>query len=1248
MRRLLVLLLVFQCFGAAAERFVPLGTRDGLGNRRVYRVCQDGEGYLWFFLTGGIDRYDGFEFRHYPFSERDGLDRNLPSEGKLKTGPDGRVHCLLTQGRVFVYDRNVDRFVQEYELPGDARLFSGAFTESGRWLGTSEGLLFDGNDGSSARFFEGLSVRDFCSLEDGTIFAATETGLFREVGGEPRKLLDGEFTTLLPLGNGRVLAGSFSQGLFLVSPSSERILPVAGIPHVPVRSMVRDGGKVYVGLDGEGVFVYDPEADRLEGHFVTSDDEEGLCANSVSDLCVDARGNLWVTTTSNGVCVLDRNPWNVKWVRHRTGDPSSLLSNHVSAVLEDRSGRVWYGTDRGLCRYDPSDASWRVFRRSDAENVLALSETSDGSIWAGEYGFPVFQVSPSGAMTVLPDLPGHVFALTAAGESVWTGGLAPVALYDRTGSLTISAETVEVWDFVLDGSGLWAASTRGLVRIDPVTGAESQPVEGPFREPLWCVTVDGAGRVWAGTQNGILGYEPSSGSWHSIPLGGQVCSIVADRDGVLWAATDDRLFRVDPVRHVAAVMNGILGIDRGTFNHTASARLSDGTVAFGTGDGVLLFNPEPAGGEVPAAVVPVLTDFRLLSGNDAAREKILKGKAVGTLDRVVLPSDERSFEIAFSALGFDARSRIRFEYALEDHDPNYRSSLSAATVTYPSVPAGRYVFRVRCVDSVMDSVLGTRELEVIVRRPPLLSTVAQILYVLLLSGGVLLFIRIRRREAARRATRERLDTFIHFAHELKTPVSLIKAPLSDLQRDEALPEGDRQSVSTAMRNADRLMAMINSLLDLREDAPEAGRLYLEPTDLREFLEDGVEPFQPAARQKGIALSCTVDEGLGPVPVDREKMDRIVQNLVSNAVKYTEKGSVEVTAAPAGRMWRLEVRDTGIGVPAEARSRIFNGGVRAANARDVDETGYGIGLMITRQLVLQLGGSISLKSEEGSGSAFTLLFPTEYRASRDVILAPEPAVPAEEDSPAEAGPKRILVVEDDPEMLGYLKGTLSGEFETLTASDGETAFRLAEESQPDLVLSDVVMPGMNGYDLCRRLKSTLATSHIPVILLTAMDDREHIILGLESGSDDYVVKPFDPQVLTARISNLLHERERLRELILRAGREEKRREYTNQLDREFMEKVLAVMDKSCADPLFQVDDLCREVAMSRTAFYNKLKAVTGKSPNDFIRIFRLERAAELLTAEGLNVTEVADRVGFSDPKYFSSCFRRHFGVSPSKY
>lgn len=1212
MKRILSLLLAFWCLGAAAERFVPAGLSEGLSSRRVYRVRQDGEGFLWFFLSDGVDRYDGLEFRHYVFPKAVS-GTYVPSSSDLAVGPDGRIRCLLSSGDVLVYDPGEDAFEQEDTLPA----------------GMPSSLL-------DAR------------LPDGAQLTGTETGLYRLEGGGPRRILDANVTALCGLGNGIWVVGTFSSGAFSYDSAADAFRPLSGIPRFPVRAIVRDGDQLWFGLDGGGVVRYNIAGDRVVSHYVSSDEQGSLCADAVSDLCLDRRGVLWVTTTSNGICYLDTDPVDVRWVRHRPGVSGSLLSDDVNAILEDRAGSLWFGTGRGVCRYGLEDGSWRGFPSADTENVLVLAEADDGSVWAGGYGFPVFRVRPSGVRETVSDSLDYVFALSADTVSVWAGGLNPYGRYDAWGRRQTAMSSSNIWDFRQAGDALWAASSEGLLRIDRNTGVGTRVPALPEGGAVWCLTSDGKGRVWLGHEGGMTVYDPSTGTSRTYAIGKTVISIATDSSDRVWAVSDETMYSLDPEAETPVVMNRYLGIGPVQFNHTASARLSDGSLVFGSASGALRFFPERIRRDVPEPVVPLLTGFHLLSGNVAAQAKVLKNQTVHALDRVKLPASERSFAISFSALAFGSQSRVLFEYRLDGHDPVDRTSLTATTVEYPSVPPGRYVFRVRCVDSLTGSVLGARELDVRVMRPPLLSTVAQLLYALLLTGSVLLFIRFRRKEAARRMTRERLDTFIRFAHELKTPVSLIKAPLSDLQRDSTLPEDDRQSVTTAMRNADRLMSMINSLLDLREDTPEAGRLYLEPTDLQEYLEDEVEPFQAATRQKGINLTCTVDEGLGPVPLDREKMDRIVQNLVSNAVKYTEKGVVEVTASPAGKMWRLVVRDTGIGIPAEARSRIFNGGVRAANARDVDETGYGIGLMITRQLVLQLGGSISLQSEEGSGSAFTLLFPMEYRPSGDVILAPEAPDAVDDGAQTAAVPSRILVVEDDPEMLAYLKSALGGEFETLSAADGETAFRLAEESQPDLVLSDVIMPVVNGYDLCRRLKSTLATSHIPVILLTAMDDREHIILGLESGADDYVVKPFDPQVLSARISNLLHERERLRSLLLRAGREEKRREYSNQLDRDFMEKVLAVMEKSFADPLFQVDDLCREVAMSRTAFFNKLKAVTGKAPNDFIRIFRLERAAELLAAHDLTITEVADRVGFSDPKYFSSCFRRHFGVSPSKY
>ena len=1247
MKRILPLLLFFWCLGAAAEHFVPAGLSEGLGSRRVYRVRQDGEGYLWFFMTEGVDRYDGFEFRHYTFPQSF-TDSYIPTSSGLAVGPDGRIRCLLTSGEIYVYDSEADAFTLDFKVPGpysSGFLYSCSFEDEGYWLGLSDGLVSpDGRE----RFFEGKAVLDFAFLPDGSVLAGTETGLFFREGAEVRKFSDFHVTDICDMGEGKWAVGTFSSGAFLLDLGSGAVRPLQGIPNVPVRAVVRDGDCAYFGLDGEGIFLYDFTVDRVTGHFVSSDEEGSLCANTVSDLWLDNRGVLWVATTSNGICYLDRNLVDITWFRHHPGSPASLLSNDVHAILEDRSGSVWFGTDRGLCRFNPSDGSWREFRHAGSENVISLCESGDGSVWAGRYGAHLFRVDSRGRMESIPEGTDHVFALGADGESVWAGGLDPVVRMDVKGDRLLSGTSLNVWDFCLLGDSMWAATSGGLLRVDRETGAEESVPILPEGMASWCLSKDDTGRLWIGHEGGLTVYDPVADTHKTYTLGKTVVSIVVDGRGMVWSATDDLLYRLDPARETPVVMNRYLGIGAVQFNHTASARLSDGSVLFGTAEGALRFYPDRVKTDVPGTIDPVLTGFNLLSGNASARDRILKGRSIRTLDRLTLPSSERSFSLSFSALGFQAQSRARFEYRLEGLDPQERVSLSAATAEYPSVPPGRYVFRVRCVDSLTDTVLGERELEIIVRRPPLLSVFAMLVYGLLLAAAIISIFWFRRRKELRQMTQERLDTFIRFAHELKTPVSLIKAPLSGLERDSQLSEEGRQAVSTAIHSTDRLMSMINSLLDLRVETSAEGRLYLEPTDLREYLEENLDPFRTAVHKKGIALDLSVADGLESVPLDREKMDRIVQNLVSNAVKYTSEGKVTVQAEPAGKMWRLVVRDTGIGIPAKMRSRVFNGGVRAANARDVDETGYGIGLMVTRQLVLLLGGSISLESEEGSGSAFSLLFPMEYRASQGVELAPALEELPEEESSAETVRNRILIVEDDPEMLSYLKTALSEEFDTIIAPDGKEALSVAEEQQPDLVLSDVIMPEMNGYDLCRALKSSLPTSHIPMILLTAMDDREHIILGLESGADDYVVKPFDPQVLLARIRGLLHERERLRTLILRSGREEKRREYTNQLDRDFMERVLSVMDESCSRPDFQVDDLCRAMAMSRTAFFNKLKAVTGKAPNDFIRIFRLERAAELLSAHDLTISEVADRVGFSDPKYFSSCFRRHFGVSPSKY
>lgn len=1244
MRFLVFLLAALLSPSQEAVHFVPLGVQNGLANRKVYQVAQDGDGYLWFYAQNSIDRYDGFEFRHYELGAGSREGNYQATSNTLSIDPDGIVHVAQTNGRVYRYDKRTDRFEQAFSV-FPTNLYALLFRDDRTWLGTANGLI-SLPEGKSY-----LSERSVHCLTEsqGKIYAGTDKGVY-EISDSTVRRLDGcppvLVTAVIVLEDGRLFAGTFADGVFCVDGSSgERLPSDPGFPDAPVRRIVRSGDRLLFATDGAGVVVYDLARSEISDFYTSDDTDHCLCANTVSDVLVDRDGILWVTTTTDGICFSDPTHQPTRWIRHVAGVSNSLPSNHVNSVMEDSSGRIWFGTNQGLCRWE--NGRWRHFNIPGSDVILMTVEDPSGTVWAGGYGFPLFSIDTKDRVKVLdPGRFHHVFSLEMADNRLWIGDIdAPLTCIDLTTGQEETFEETGVWD-IFYADDIWVASHTGLGKLAPADKAIQWLTLPEGVIGAWCITRDNSGRIWAGMESGgIVCYNPSDGTAINYPLEETVFDILPDEAGAIWAVSGELIYRIDPARRVPVVMNRFLGIGAGEFNHTAATRLSDGRFVFGTANGAIVFDPAQEGGDVEMKpVIPVLTSFRLLSGDAAA---VLKDKVINSLDRLVLNWADRSFAISYSALAMIHQERILFEYKMEGLDTRSQSSLSAGTAEYDRLPAGSYSFKVMAVDALTGDVLGERALPITIRRPILLSWGALALYAVLLSILALLLVRYQKNRKSRRIAQERLDNFIRFAHELKTPVSLIKAPLAALDKDSSLSPQSREPVSTALRNADRLMGMINSLLDLRQDDAASRQLHFEICDLEDYLGESLNAFLPIARHKGIALTYAVANGLDKVPIDHEKMDHIIQNLVSNAVKYTETGSVTVTAEPAGRSWKLQVRDTGIGIPAEVRSRIFHGGIRAANARNVDETGYGIGLMICRQLVLQLKGSISLSSEKGAGTTLTLYFPMEYKPSEGLVLDRGEEADVTESSSEGVRP-RIIIVEDDDEMLRYLRELLASDFEIMTASDGTTALSIAEEVQPDLVLSDIIMSGMNGFDLCRRLKSNISTSHVPVILLTAMDDKEHVIMGLEAGADDYIVKPFDPQVLKARLNNLFHERERLRATILSSGRREKQREYTNRLDKEFMEKVLSVMEASYPNPEFQVDDLCRSVAMSRTALFNKLKALSGKGPNDFIRIYRLEKAKALLESGEYTIAEVADEVGFSDAKYFSSCFKRAFGVSPSKY
>ena len=1258
---ILVLLALLSFLTARAEGFATL---DGiLSSRKTYQVTQDADGFIWIYTQNGIDRFDGHAVKTYRIDLPQSRDQILSST-RLACDNSGVLWMAVKNGMLYRYDKDTDSFRLEIDLReshSGISLYSICFPGHGIVaLGTSEGALILTKDGGETRFVADRIVKAIAVKGEEALWLGTDKGIFILGKGGVRKVTDDVDVASLLYEEGKLYVGTFSEGLKVLG--DDGVLKSFGSVSlkVPVWAILRDGeGRLVVGSDGDGLFYFDSVTGEVLSHYLADDQRpSSISGNTVSDLCLDKDGNLWVSTTTDWVCRQSKNILSIDRLVHQPGNPNSLLSNHINVIFEDRSGNIWFGTNDGVCSFRPSGRKWKNYPMPDLGVVLALAQDVRGDVWVGGYGFPLYKVNPKTGKTTVFDDRGfnHTYSLLADGQYVWIGGIdSPLARYDVLDGSSTTYPVNNVGDIRKAPDGkLTVATSGGLCVLDSDTGSLSVVNSFDSKKlafPVRCLA-DHGDAVWLATDgDGLIRYDRNTGASRCLSKDSGLSSdsitgVVVDREDNVWFSTFETLYKLDPVSGTPVEMNGFIGVTRGSFNPNAVCKLSDGRLALGTADGVVMFDPAGLSMEVPGRIAPILSGFSLL---DDSKPSIQTN--VNLLDRITLKAGRNSFRIAYSALDFTSGYRTGFSSQLIGFDKAPRLSDTAGEVDYYNIPSGRYDYTLKVLDKYSGNILGERHLSILIKRPLWLSWWALTIYAVLFGAFVAMTVAWFRRRSYNRIMTEKINTFVNFAHDLKTPITLIKTPLNDLESMDDLSDKIRNSVMTANRNSDRLMSMINNLLDIRKNDRDWSVLRLAEYDSGDYLDSVLADFSYAARQKGLDFSYRVEPGLSDIWIDREKMDLIIHNLLSNSVKYTSEGFVKVVARGERRSWILEVSDSGIGIPADFQSRIFRGSYRADNARECDESGYGIGLMITRQLVGQHRGTISYSSVEGRGTTFTLSFPRKYKASDSVVFKDEYDVQeAMPDTVRETANQEnsILIVEDDAETLEYMRSSLAEEYSVITAADGQTALDVIAEKNPDIVISDVIMPVMNGYDLCRSVKSDVATSHIPVLLLTGMTDRESVIRGLESGADDYIVKPFDMSVLKARIRNILNERQRLREAILYSSNASARNEYSNKLDQEFMDKVISVVQKELANSEFQINDLCRELAMSRTAFYNKLKSLTGQGPNDFIRIYRLERSKEYLADHRYSIAEVSDMVGFSDAKYFSVCFKKQFGVSPSRF
>ncbi|PWJ44180.1 two-component regulator propeller domain-containing protein [Sediminitomix flava] len=1085
---------------------------------------------------------------------------------------------------------------------------------------------------------------------------------------------------------------------------------------------------VWIGTENGGLYLYDQKTKNLRVFTSDKGDNDRLASNSIWSLFVDKSNTLWVGTFNNGVNKYDRYQRKFKHIFRKKDIKNTLSYNTISSFAQDEKGNLWIGTDGGgLNYYNEKTGAYTYFKHDKkralslvSDAVLNLLIDKEGDLWIATWqGGLSKKIKGKDAFIHYP-LNGFkdeskkddyaYFLMEDQNENIWVsmfrGG---VGIFDKktesfrtlevsdTDALAISSSKNRVIhqtdDGVIwlgtEGSGLDKLILDENYKIIEKTNYEYRVADSLSMNHNTVTTIheDRNGDLWIGTFGGginILDRKTETFSYITSKTGltgNVILGIESDHDGGTWVTTSQGLNLIHPNGKIE-VFDTEDGVQDAEYVKNASFVSPDGELFFGGINGFNRFYPKDINRnkEIPEVL---LTGF---SVSDNADLNFKNGRLLSDIypeSRIVLDHNQNDFEFDFSVLNYSQPSQNQYAYMLYPYNTEWIHVQPNDRINYTNVPPGEYEFRVKGANN--DGVWNEEGslIYVFIDKPWWETNLAYFCYF-----GLFLFalFMVRRTTLARERLKNRLEIehfeleklhemdeiksrfFANISHEFRTPLTLIIDPIKALLSNNY--QGDVDNLYQIMlKNAERLLHLINELLELSKLESGNMKLQVGEHNIISFLKPIAYSFTSYAERKCIDFKCEFETKTLNVFFEKEKIEKVVTNLLSNAFKYTpEYGQILFRITDTEDSVEIIVKDTGVGIAEEHLQYVFN---RFYQVNDKKYQGTGIGLALTKELVELHGGKILVESTLNEGTQFTISlrkgdahFTSDeiderlsvdkdsfsYSPTKNNALDTKQKEKRKVPAVANKSSKTILIAEDNEDLRSFIKNYLSTSYKILEAENGVEALKLAQMHFPDLIITDIMMPEMNGYELGKAIKSDEKTSHIPMIMLTAKASQESEIQGLELGADYYITKPFNPQLLELRIQNLLNTRKLIREKLMQGSSEELSPKIVQLVsrDEQFLKKILACVEENIANSDFSVNDLCKESGLSRTQLYRKLKGLVGQSANEFIRSIRMKRAAQLLEQNQMTIAEVTYQVGFNDLQYFRDCFKKQFGVNPSEY
>lgn len=1312
----LLLLLPIACF---AQTYKYIGVEDGLSNRRVYSIQKDNRGYMWFLTHEGIDRYNGKEFKFYKLMDEGKELNSMLNLNWLHIDQHGVLWEVGKKGKIFKYDEQHDAFTLAYKLTEPANNENVApisYSFLGRkgyiWLCAEKSIYFYNTQTQAIttvknNFNESISCIE--QIDDTHYYIGTETGIhYAELAGGTLRLiackkLDEMFLQINALhydsATQRLFIGTFQRGIFVYDLKTELCTQLqVGLTDASI-SCIRpfSAKELLIATDGAGVYQLNTHTLHTSPYIIADyNSSNAMNGNSINDIYIDHEQRIWLANYPFGVTVRNNRYASYQWLKHSIGYQQSLINDQVNAVFEDSEGDLWYATNNGVSLYDTKNKHWHSFLSSfdhtqkDKNNVfLTLCEGAPGIIWLGGYGSGIhlinkntlsitsFNPSVFHHLEIRPDK--YIRSIIRDSEgNIWSGGYynlkvinprsEEIRLYPSVNTITAIVER--------NKQEMWIGCADGLYLLNRASGNIRQikmPVESTY---IYSMIQTPDGMLYIGTGgSGLLVYDAKKNHFkqhyieNSSLTSNNIYTVLYDGKSSILLSTEYGLTRFFFKENLFQNWTKDQGLMTTRFNASSGTLRKNGQIVFGSSDGAVEFSRDMKLPRTYSSKM-VFSDFSLfyqtVYPGDKGSPLTTDIDSIQVLD---LKYNQNIFSLKVSSINYDYPSNILYSWKLEGFYNEWSHPGNESTIRFTNLSPGEYTLHIRAVSSEDKRVvLEERTMEINVAYPFWLSLWAVLIYALfiaLLGSITLRFIMLRKQ---RKISDEKIHFFINTAHDIRTPLTLIKAPLEELREKEQLSIDGVSNMNIALRNVNALLRLTTNLINFERADMYSSELFIAEFELNTYMTEIFNVFRPYAEVKQINFTYETNFRYMNVWFDKEKMESILKNIITNALKYTpEGGNIHIFVNEGSDSWSMEVKDTGIGIPASEQNKLFKIHFRGSNAINSKITGSGIGLMLVWKLVHLHGGKITMNSIEHQGSVVKVTFPKECKEFRRAHLATnsKAKVALNMESTVNASPEiyetakresekdqqRLLIVEDNDELRNYLHHTLAEQYTLQVCSNGKEALTIVKEYKPELIISDIMMPEMRGDELCSILKNDIETSHIPIILLTALNDDKNILAGLRIGADEYVVKPFNIGILKATIANLLANRALLRNKYANPDEVSDGTECINcssDLDWKFIATVKKSVEENMDNSAFTVDVLCSLLNMSRTSLYNKIKALTDQAPGDYVRIIRLTRAAKLLKEGKHNITEIAELTGFNDAKYFREVFKKHYKVSPSKY